>query len=286
MQVVVQALNVYPIKSCAGVALSESLITERGLKWDREWVVVTREGQPCTQREWPRMVLIQPRLSDTHLHLAAPGMAPFRISLDVAISPKLPVQIWQDHTSGYDEGDAVAAWFSEFLGVSCRLLRVHPEAQRPLDASAVARWAEQTGHDTQLLQRTQFAFADGFPFLLCNQASLTELNLAVQRQGGKPVGMNRFRANIVISGLEAYEEDYLLALNSPELGFANLKNCARCPMPNVEPLTGLVGAQPGLALNSTRHLSEGVIFGVNLALYQQQAPSIKIGQELTAELSI
>lgn len=289
MQVEVTQLCIYPIKSCAGIPLQHSEIDHRGLKWDREWVIVDEQGQMLTQRTAPIMTLIQPTITEHSLLLQAPTMPELAVSLDLDESVAMRLRIWDDLTLGADQGEAAAAWLSQFLQQPCRLLRVHTKAQRGLSQTWVRKWlqADLAPAEAPDLAQTHFGFADGFPFLICNQASLDELNALIVQQGAdEPIEIERFRPNIVIQGLEAYEEDHLLSLVGAGLQFAKLKNCTRCPLPNVNPVTAAIGLQPGLALRDSRRTLEGVTFGVNAALFGLEAPAtLTVGQQLEAEFN-
>ena len=65
-------LNTYPIKSAAGIGLSQSQVTRRGLLYDRRWMVCDRNGKFLTQRKLPKMALIQVAV-DERLHLSIAG---------------------------------------------------------------------------------------------------------------------------------------------------------------------------------------------------------------------
>lgn len=288
MQAQVTQLFIYPVKSCAAIELQQSALTYGGLKWDRQWVVVDADGHMLTQRTVPRMTLIQPSLTETELCLNAPEMPALRVSLLQEPQAALRIQIWDDLTWGSDQGDSVALWLSQFLQQPCRLLRVHPKAQRGLSQTWVRKWLQaQLAPETALgLSKTHFGFADGFPFLICNEASLEELNQHIQQHGDQPIAMNRFRPNIVLAGLEAYDEDHVLSLKGAGMHFAKLKNCTRCPLPNVNPETAEIGQQPALALRDSRRTVQGVTFGVNAALYDLEAEAqIEVGQYLEVEFN-
>jgi uncharacterized protein YcbX len=75
MPVTITQLNVYPVKSCRGVALSEALLTKEGLENDRQWMIVAPSGQFLTQRELPPLALIGTDVSDGELTLNIPGAA-------------------------------------------------------------------------------------------------------------------------------------------------------------------------------------------------------------------
>lgn len=288
MQLEITQLYTYPIKSCAGIQLSRSEISSRGLKWDREWVVVDGVGRKLTQRTLAKMVLIQPALTDTHLRLQAPGLPVLELPLQRPESAAVAVKIWDSHTLGNDEGDEVAAWLSQFLGCDCRLLRVHSQAKRGIGFAWVNQWLNTetvAREEATELSATHFGFADGFPFLICHEESLQELNQMIQAQGDPAIEMLRFRPNIVVKGIAAYEEDYIVRLEGAGHYFAKLKNCTRCPMPNVDPKTAEVGEQPAVALYNTRRTMQGIIFGQNTALYKPSDSAwIEVGQKLRAEL--
>ena len=63
---VLSELHLYPIKSCAGITLREATVTVAGLMseqiYDREWMIVDKDGEALTQREYPKMALITPRM--------------------------------------------------------------------------------------------------------------------------------------------------------------------------------------------------------------------------------
>nr|MBP6706590.1 MOSC domain-containing protein [Achromobacter sp.] len=76
------SLHIYPIKSCAGIDLSESPIDRAGLAHDRRWMLIDGSGQFMTQRQWPRMALICTAIGDGALRVSAPDMADLLIALD------------------------------------------------------------------------------------------------------------------------------------------------------------------------------------------------------------
>lgn len=266
MPLTIRSLHSYPVKSCAGITHEQALILTGGLERDRHWVIVDAEGIFMTQRQMPRMVLIQPMLSDEGLTLCAPGMSDFFLehprSKGLAETKPVPVTIWDTPTLGADEGDEVARWLHAFLGVPCRLLRQHPHAERVASLPHVQTWREHHP-DEPIPERHEFAFADGFPFLVTNHASLQELNHHLDAKNVPSVDMIRFRPNIVLDGLEAYDEDYLAGFRTGTCTFAFVKACARCPIPNVDPATGLTTPEPGLTLAEHRLKEQGVLFGVN-----------------------
>lgn len=260
----VLSLHTYPIKSCAGLTHDAIGFTQAGLHLDRQWVIVDGNSIFMTQRRHPRMALIRPAVQDDALLVQAPGMPAFRVPLQAQPGPAVAVTIWRSDTLGQDEGDDAANALSAFLGQPCRLLRVHGSAQRLANQERVAAWRDQhSDWAADLPQEHAFGFADGFPFLVASQSSLDELNRQLQARGKPGVPMNRFRANIIIDGLDPYEEDYLAGIVLPQTTLAFVKRCTRCPMPNVDQQTASVSDEPGLTLAAHRQFDEGVLFGVN-----------------------
>src|SRR3989475_3271573 len=121
----IAALFVYPVKSCRGLQLSAAAVTERGLAHDREWMIVDAAGRFISQRESPRLALIAPVLSTTALELTAPGMADITVPFDRS-GASLPVTVWRDSLAAIDQGEAVAAWLSAWIGSHARLVRFDP----------------------------------------------------------------------------------------------------------------------------------------------------------------
>ena len=122
-------LFIHPIKSCGGIAVDEAALIDTGFEYDREWMVVDREGEFVSQRELPRMALIRPTLRTSDLLLRAPGMLALHLQLDAVEGP-CHVRVWDDAIDAFDMGDLAAQWFSDFLGRPLRLARFDPDSKR------------------------------------------------------------------------------------------------------------------------------------------------------------
>ncbi|MEC4719103.1 MOSC N-terminal beta barrel domain-containing protein [Noviherbaspirillum sp. CPCC 100848] len=276
-------LNLYPVKSCAAVSLREATLTAAGLMsehiYDREWMVVDAQGHYMTQRDFPRMALITPRIKADTLELRAPGMLRLEVPLglpDPEDEKTLTVTIWDESLQAYDCDEVTATWFSKFLGVPCRLVRFHAEAKR----LASAKWT--AGVEAPTL------FSDGYPVLLISQASLDDLNGKLQAQGRSALPMNRFRPNIVIGGVEAFDEDVAESLTIGEAVLKPVKPCARCPMPSIDQATGEFGPDPIDILRTYRanpRLDGGISFGMNAILLKGEGQLLKIGQDIDLTLA-
>jgi hypothetical protein len=269
-------LFVYPVKSCAGVELSEAVLTETGLDLDRAWMVVDSQGEFVTQRELPRMALVRPQLKHFEVVLRAPGMLALHLAIDAVEQPS-KVRLWDQEVSAYDMGDVAAQWFSDFLGRELRLVRFDPDHRR---LSSM----EWTAGVEALNQ-----FSDGFPLLVTSEASLGELNQRLVAAGHGAVGIERFRPNIVLSGLEAHDEDRLGLMRiaaDQEVQLRAVKPCARCPIPNVDPATAQTDPAVTTALQAYRQnerLQGAVTFGMNAIVLQGADQTLRVGQQVTAD---
>ncbi|HYD79103.1 MAG TPA: MOSC N-terminal beta barrel domain-containing protein [Paucimonas sp.] len=276
-------LNLYPIKSCGGIALREATLTPAGLMhehiYDREWMVVGPDGGFITQRQHPKMALIAPRIKSETLELRAPGMLRLEIPLDLPdpdAAPTLEVEVWGTTLKAYDCDDTTAAWFSNAIGTPCRLVRFHPQAKR----LASAKWTGDIEAPTM--------FSDGFPVLVVSQASLDDLNEKLAAQGRAALPMNRFRPNIVLDGVGAFEEDYADTIDFGACALKPVKPCARCTVPSVDQATAEIGPDPLDILRTYRtnpKVDGGITFGMNAILVKGESQVLRVGQEVAVELA-
>ncbi|OAJ53543.1 Fe-S protein [Paraburkholderia ginsengiterrae] len=285
----ISELFVYPIKSCAGIALREARLFATGLEYDRCWMVTDAAGAMLTQRAYPRMALIKVELGEQDLVIRAPGMSDLRTPLDAAQldAPRaVQTEVWGDAAYGLDTGEASAAWFSSFLGVPARLLRFNPERERIVDPDYTERVGGATTH-----------FADGFPLLVIGQASLDDLNRRLNSKGAPSIPIDRFRPNVVLEGLDAYEEDYVETLSVEGGGEGEgvqlqlVKLCARCPMPTIDQAKGAPDPawphEPTDTMSTYRANPQrggAITFGNNALVASGAGAWLRVGQVVEAEL--
>ena len=284
VQAHIAQLWVYPVKSCAGIALERAELTADGLRHDRNWMVVDHEGAFVTQRELPQMVLIQPELTASACVLRAPGMAPLALPFE-AQGAEVAVRIWDDGFSAFDMGDEAARWLTEFLAPQApshlkrlRLVRFDPGVRRLCSP----RWTG--GHEATT------RFADGFGVLVTSLASLEGLNARLAAGGLTAVDMRRFRPNVVIGGVEPHDEDRIgawrIATGQGVAALENVKPCARCPMPNIDPQTGLSAPDVNDTLQpyrQDRRLGGAVTFGMNAIVLEGAGSVLALGQAVGAD---
>lgn len=275
----IATLTLYPVKSCAGITLQAATMSAAGLSHeqvhDREWMVVDSAGQFLSQRSHPRMALIVPALQAGAMILQAPGMARLEIPTAPLAAPSIAVAIWDDQLDAHDCGDEAGRWFSQALGQPCRLVRFDPAVKR----LASKKWTDDADVPTH--------FPDGFPMLVISQGSLDDLNQKLQAQGRAAVPMNRYRPNIVIDGVDAFEEDFAATIEAGPLRLQLVKPCTRCPMPSIDQATGEFGLDPMDILQTYRsnpRVDGAPTFGVNAILQDGAGEILRVGQEITLEL--
>lgn len=273
------SLHVHPIKSCAVVDCSEALLIETGLEFDRAWMLVDAQGEFISQRELPRMALVRPTLRHADLLLRAPGMLALHIALDT-VEAAVRVRVWDDEVDAFDMGALAAQWFSDFLGQPLRLVRFNPEQKRLADRA----WTGDIAAEN--------AFSDGFPLLVCSTASLAELNQRLAAAGHAAVGLDRFRPNLVIDGLDAHGEDHVDTLeidtDDGTVVLKLVKPCPRCPMPDIDPATAERGHAVGDTLQAYRRderVKGAVSFGMNAVIVRGVDCMLRPGQTVRATLA-
>jgi len=282
MTVTIRELGVYPIKGCRGLQPRSALLAPTGLAsdadgagsiGDREWVIVDEQGRFLSQREHPRMALIETTLTAAHLRLKAPGMLPLAVPF-ASEGDVLEVQVWNDRIAAVTQGEVADTWVSRFLGLTARLMRFDPEARRHSNPDYTAPLV------------APYKFADAFAILITNRASLEDLNRRLEATGAAPASMVRFRPNIVLEGLDAYEEDYIRTLRIGPVTLRAVKRCARCSVPGVDPSTGIASTLIPDTLASYRRTGDGVMFGMNAIVAEGAGNTLRAGAAVEVELDL
>jgi uncharacterized protein YcbX len=242
-------LFIYPIKACAGIALERADVVERGLAFDRRYMLVDPSGTFITQREVPQLCRVTTALKDDLLLVSAPGKTalalPTRPAADLPLA-RQPYRVW-DSVGSALEHPSGSRWFSELLNDDVTLLympdserrQVNPSRARPDDI---------------------VSFADAYPLMLMSTASLSDLNQRLS----EPVDMRRFRPNLVISGGEPYGEDSFTTVRIGAVSFRAVKRCERCVVTTVDPDTAARGDEPLRTLARYRLEDGNVWLGMNL----------------------
>ena len=256
----VSNISVYPIKSCAGIALSHAWVNDIGLSFDRRFVVSDDKGRFITGRTETSLCLVQVHLTDAGLVLTAPEMPPLRIEYAQLSSDTQDVTVWQDRIQAQRCHESADHWFSQYLRRPCHLLFFGVQSSRTVAEC-----------DTPL------AFADSHPLLLISQGSLDDLN----RRLPHAVSMSHFRPNIVVKNCEPFAEDQWRHIRVGDVAFELSGPCSRCIFTTVDPKTGCKHPQqePLATLKGYRRSVTGsVLFGQNVI--PLNAGPITLGDEV------
>ena len=257
----IASLHVYPVKGARGLDLEAATAATTGLAVagvaDREWMVVDAQGRFVSQRECPALALVVPGVDDDVLTL----------------SDARDVTVWRSEVRGFDEGDHVAYWLSQRLSMPVRLVRFDRSKPRPSNPDYVGDSGAHT------------FFADGYPVLVIGASSLADLNARLGEKGETALPMNRFRPNVVVEGLDAYEEDHLDTLTIGEVVLRMVKPCVRCQVTTTDQETGVVGREPLPTLATYRHAERfgGVKFGMNAIVAAGAGGTIAVDDDARAD---
>ena len=255
-------INIYPIKSLAGISLQSSQVEERGLKYDRRWVLVDETNAFFTQRDFPEMALIKVEIDDSGLKLQhkRKNIEPLTIPFQFEHSKKEKVVIWDDIVIGEFYNQTIDSWFSEILGIKCHLVKMPASTRRIVDENYA--------------KNKTVSFADGYPFMIIGQASLDDLNYRME----KALPMNRFRTNLVFTGGQPFVEDQWKKFKIGNVDFEAVKPCARCVITTTDQETAERASEPLLTLSKFRKVDNKVLFGMNLISHSNG--NIEVGQKI------
>lgn len=270
----VQSLNVFPVKSLRGISISAMTLDVSGFTHDREWMLIDAQGKFLTQRQLPRMALINVTIKDHQLLIEAPQAPPLNVPCDVNSQRQthaVAVKIWNDHCTGLLADQSINHWFSDFLAVDCRLVKFDQSKPRQVDQNYSRNVQDQV------------QFADGFPFLLIGTASLDDLNRRLRDKAESLVSMMRFRPNIVIETDEPFVEDSWKSIQIGDVTMDVVKPCSRCVIPTIDIQTGVKSKEPIATLMSYRRRDGKIFFGQNLIHQYQTQQTIKVGDLVVSE---
>lgn len=267
-------INIYPIKSLKGISLDSSVVEERGLRYDRRWMLTTPDGMFFTQREFPKMAIISVAVTGNGLHVTSDTAGETNVPFEPDKGERTTVMIWQSVCDGLIYNGEVSEWFSDAIGTDCRLVYMPDDSRRSVNPRF-------NKNDNVV------SFADGYPLMALSEASLAALNERIARQDADediqvPLPMNRFRPNIVVTDCDAFSEDKWRQIRIGDAVFRSTKPCERCVITTVDQATGeITGKEPLKTLASYRSAKN-----VMLDRYESLgvgANAVLFGQNLIAE---
>lgn len=262
---------IYPVKSLGGCAVSTGELDSLGIVGDRRFMVVDATGRFLTQRTLPRMALVRTRLTSDTLTLSAPGHGAIDVPRAVeAAASRRSVTVWRSEgLSAEDGGDLPAQWLENFLGVPCRLVRIGKDFARPVLGKGA-------------VPGDIVSFADACPFLVLSEASLADLNDRLAERGEEAVAVDRFRANLIVSGSAAYAEDDWPRIRIGGAIFRSAGPCARCLVTTTDQSNARRGNEPLRTLATYRRDAidlTNVNFGQNL-IHETKGGTLRIGDAI------
>ncbi|MFZ4427680.1 MAG: MOSC domain-containing protein [Saprospiraceae bacterium] len=247
---IVSSLHIYPVKGLMGYSPASAVVERRGLKYDRNWMLVDEENIFLSQREIPEMVFLQARVEQEVLWISdrKGRKKDLQLPLDNYERGSGLVEVWKDEVQADWVGKAADEWFSDLLGFKCRLVYMPGTTKRQVDLNYA-----QPGDIT--------TFSDGYPVLIATESSLGDLNQRLT--DGFQAEMARFRPNIVVQGTQPWEEDQWAKVRVGDAVFRTPKPCARCQVVTIDPATGEPGKEPLRTLSAFRSRANKVNFGMN-----------------------
>jgi len=251
------AINIYPIKSAAGISLTVSIVENTGLAFDRRFVITDLAGMFITGRSHPTITLINCTLTAQGLMLNAPNMATLTVNYQDFSNHYENIHVWNDTISAQHCSVLINAWFSEYLGMPCQLVYFGENSTRQV---------KRYEHDNNI----KLSFADGYPLLLISQASLNDLNQRLSISNQLPVSMAQFRPNLVVDNTLAFAEDGWKKIRIGEVEFEIAKPCSRCIFTTIDPK------------NAEKHQSQEPLTTLKKYREDQQKKEIMFGQNLVA----
>lgn len=247
-----------------GISLQSAKVEERGLQYDRRWMLVDKNGMFLTQREYPQMALLKVSIKDNVLEVShkVKNLQPIQIPIEGEKTSGMIVNIWNDVCLSKLVGLNADLWFSEALNLDCQLVFMDDYSDRFTDRKYTPN-------------PNQVSFADAYPFLIIGQESLNELNKKLKI----PLPMSRFRPNFVFSGGEPFIEDTWKDFMIGDLKFRAVKPCSRCVITTVDQDTAKKGSEPLETLAQFRKVGNKVNFGQNVV--GLDAGIVRVGDSVT-----
>lgn len=263
-EIKLQDIFIYPIKSLGGIRLDSWVVEEKGFKYDRRWMLTDENGQFLSQRKYPRLAFLKVVIREDAILVfdSKQHQNQLEILFDTEGSDELVVTVWDDEMTARSVSKEADKWFSEFLGFSVRLVKMPESTKRKVDPKYA-------------VNSESVSFADGMPYLLISQASLDDLNSRLS----EPISMNRFRPNLVFSGMKPYQEDQFVKMKVGEVNFQGIKLCARCVMTTINQETGEKGKEPLKTLATYRQQGHKILFGQNVVALN--LGEVRVGDKVT-----
>lgn len=266
---------IYPIKSCAPFRVDTNWIVNcRGLKFDREWMIVKSTGVALTQKSDVKLCLIQPIINEAENTLTLNFLDAESVRIPLRRDPNdnktkslfCQSKVCGDRIDGIDCGDEVADWLCDVLCTSgLRLI------QQNLNDKRTAKMNSTIEQTISLSNQAQF--------LLINIASVSWLTdkindwIEMDNCAEKVLQntIDRFRANLVIESNKPLEETNWKSIKIGDVQLSVTGSCTRCQMICIDQSTGEKTTEPLQTI--AREFQGKVRFGIYLCQCDVGSPS-------------
>lgn len=255
-------INIYPVKSLSGYSVKNALVTDRGLQYDRRWMIIDEAGKFITQRSLHKMSLLRAEINDEEVELSN-KISNDKISfkIDQKTDRSINAVIWDDIVNTIQVDEQIDEWLCDNLNTKCSLVYMPDSSRRMVDKK-------------YSLNNDITSLSDAYPFLIIGEQSLNDLNARLKQK----ISMDRFRTNFVFSGGNSFDEDKWRIIKIGEILFYPVKPCSRCTVPTIDPSTGETGNEPLTTLSLFRKADNKIYFGQNML--HSGVGDIKINTEI------
>ena len=257
----IKSLHFYPLKSAQGLSVQSMELSSTGPKYDREWMLINKNNSFVSQRTHPMLSQVRVKMTDEELVCEVESQSPISIPL-TEYGDDVKIEIFGKEASADLLNNKYSEWFSDFLKSDVKLVRSPQNDKRAT-----------SGRKGPV---TPIQFADGYPLLLANTATLNELSNRL----GSEIPMERFRPNIVIENAALDIEDSWRKFTTSGITFLCAKACSRCAVIDVDPATGKKSKEVSKELKSYRMKDNQILFGINLI--HESLGTLNVGDELTS----
>lgn len=115
-------LNVFPVKSIAGISQSQAWVEKQGMAFDRRFMVAKPSGDMVTARKYPQMVKVKAALLADGLVLSYGDKSHLSLKYKDFLMQDASSTVWADTFIAYTTTDQANAWFSDIIGEPVQLL--------------------------------------------------------------------------------------------------------------------------------------------------------------------
>ncbi len=243
-------------------------LSPQGIEGDRQ-LMILKDNKFTNQARLPKLATIATRRVDgSTIEFSHDDVGSFEHTI-ARDGEELVINFYGNQVTVIDQGDDVAELVSSGIGTSVRVAALKETFTRSVP---LEEFADIDGID-------QSRFVDVAPILVTSVASLADLNSRLQNS----VPMERFRPNIVVDGLDAFEEDQANTLEGQGLRLVRATHCERCAVTCTDHLTGERSKEPLATLKTYRQREGGYAGGVMFGAYMgvEGSDRIRVGDTLT-----